>query len=207
MVRTSQEIVEAVKLLQQRDPDCRLFGASGHRYELYGVTNAEIEELETGIGMAVPLELRRHWLEVGWGAGPFYGLFSPDEVLTRLIEAQDWSESCDLPRISPARPFPVSQDELSRYFENPEEERFIFENDPDGIVDLCEEGCGCVSVLVMEGELIGTMWSHDGDRYCPQWYPLAGEGKEVRRGPIPYLVTFAQWYDLWLDNCLAALSE
>ncbi len=206
MSRSSREIIETLALLKQHDAEFKLFGAGGqhgHAYELHRVTVAEIEVLEGKMETPLPADFSRHLLEVGWGAGPWYGVQAPEAM--GYFFTDDWEPAASRGR--PALSFPVTAGELGRYFQNPLKERFTFEDEPSGVLRIGHEGDGCFSVLVTAGELAETVWSDlTRNKYCPQWYPMTAKGPGVKGGPILRLVTFAEWYDLWLDNCLAALA-
>ena len=69
-----------------RDVSYRVFGSERHRYRLTPVTPEDLKAFEDELGLALPHEYRIHLSEVGHGAGPYYGLFSPADVLDTLHE-------------------------------------------------------------------------------------------------------------------------
>jgi hypothetical protein len=51
-----------------------VFGADLHRYENHPVPEDVLTDLETKMGCELPEEFRAFLSEIGWGAGPYYGL-------------------------------------------------------------------------------------------------------------------------------------
>ena len=76
------EIERDLNRLRNLDRRCLVFGSQTHQYESYPVSNSELENLEGELGVRLPKEFRNFLLEFGYGAGPYYGLFSPEKILS-----------------------------------------------------------------------------------------------------------------------------
>jgi hypothetical protein len=128
--------------MQHEDPDLRVFGASGHRYQLNPpLSETGIRSFETHYGITLPDEYR-HFLSVigNGGAGPHYGIL-PLEVT---------SEFCD-----PSRPFPFRGKTRPR---RQAVERWATHHKP-GVLAIAERGCMLYSYLVVHGPNYGTVWN------------------------------------------------
>lgn len=68
--------------LSIRDPGRKVFGASGHQYELNEVmTESGLRAFESRHAISLPDEYRDYLRETGNGfAGPFYGIFQLGEI-------------------------------------------------------------------------------------------------------------------------------
>ena len=78
-------VTELRSLLEQAraaEPERKQFGADSHRYELAPPASLEeVEAFEQEIGVTLPEDYRNFLLHMGnGGAGPFYGLFSLEQV-------------------------------------------------------------------------------------------------------------------------------
>ena len=78
-------VTELRSLLEQAraaEPERKQFGAGSHRYELAPPASLEeVEAFEQEIGVTLPEDYRNFLLHMGnGGAGPFYGLFSLEQV-------------------------------------------------------------------------------------------------------------------------------
>lgn len=78
-------LTELRSLLEQArtaDPERKQFGADNHRYQWNPTASlSEIEDFERETGVSLPEDYRSFLLHVGnGGAGPFYGLFSLEQV-------------------------------------------------------------------------------------------------------------------------------
>lgn len=85
-----EQIVEKVKTIQKLDPQCKLFGAHGHKYRFGPVlTQKGLAELENRYCVQLPEDYRQFLLRVGnGGCGPGYGLerFGDDRLLATAPE-------------------------------------------------------------------------------------------------------------------------
>ena len=109
--------------------------------------------------------------------------------------------------LNPSEPFPhqepwnlefkptVSEKNKEEY----EKQYFEFSKDlMNGVIAICNYGCGISLNLVVNGEEYGNIWSdHRGNDggICPS-FELENKGK----------ITFLNWYELWLDNSFNEIS-
>jgi hypothetical protein len=131
---------ERIELLAAIDRDRQVFGASTHDYELsLPLIDTELAALEAQFG-ELPDEYRAFVCQLGGhGAGPYYGLISP--------EAPDDPGSGEQP--DPSREF-----RCDGHTEHGTQPCLL-----DGTIALAEQGCGGRSVLVVRGPRRGEVWS------------------------------------------------
>lgn len=127
------------------------------------MSEPDLSAFESCHRVRLPTDYRYFLARVGnGGAGPFYGL----EPLGTF--------GYDL-----SKPFPLTQ----------ATERFVSEEGYcPGALELCHQGCGIFSYLVVNGPAYGTIW--DGRE---EFYPT---------GP-----TFADWYRRWAERALRTLAN
>ena len=175
--------------LRRADPELQTFGARRHRYTLgLPLPEAQVRALEKLAGFSVPADYRHFVTRVGnGGAGPFYGL-------NPLMSAA----SPTLDRL--ARPFlpPTSWGEYEEG-EAPE----------DGVLELCDVGCGLVYGLACSGPEAGHIFYRDEVNWLPTfpgdtalWREAGSHERAVRRVFAEFAAwprhTFASWYGEWL---------
>ncbi len=207
----------ADKLATLRAVDARLqiFGASSHRYRLAPpLLPKELAAAEAQFGVAFPDEYRSFLLEVGaGGAGPGYGVFP----LVEVRGTWGWNKDADDLIGDLRAPFPHvagwNLDGHPLWSQRPaddadldawDEWQAAFEAvywDPRwtaGAICLQHLGCALRSWLVVTGPERGHMWL---DEIADQkgLSPIA-IGERAR-------VTFAEWYEDWLDASLASLAH
>lgn len=76
------ELRQQLEQAKHADPELKHFGASQHRYRWNPpATEETVTRFEEKIGVSLPTEYRNFLLQAGnGGAGPFYGLFSLEQV-------------------------------------------------------------------------------------------------------------------------------
>ena len=135
-------------------------------------------------------------------AGPYYGL----EPLENCLFADlDYKREIDL--LDPSKPFslvePWNEDFDSIDFENEEEyqkfEEQYFDNKwINGLVRICNFGCGVSLNLVVNGAEYGNIWvddrCNDGGIYPDPYFKKVGR------------IDFICWYEHWLDESINKLS-
>ena len=191
-----------------------VFGADGHRWLLEPtLTEDELAELESQLGVELPREYRTFLLQVSrGGAGPAYGLFPLRRVEGRWRWEGDGAELTDLQTLG--RPFPHTEtfDPADGLPEPPDEEGFDSEEKfteaedaywqrhdavvsaPEltvGLLYLCHLGCAYREALVISGAARGQMWADD----------IAGDGGfRPLREADGSTTGFARWYRRWLQQ-------
>ncbi|MEV7286577.1 SMI1/KNR4 family protein [Streptomyces sp. NPDC093252] len=214
-------IRDRVEALRDRPGSERVFGASGHGWELDAtLSGAELAELESSLGVRLPEEYRGFLLAVGaGGAGPSYGVFPVRRDEGRWAWDGDGGDLTDTARLG--EPFPERlhpPEVLERLAASrPEEEDFTvdgafaedaFDDAMEtweerwgevmfaaertvGAVVLCHRGCALRQWLVVSGPHRGTMWADD----------RADESDlEPLLDPGGAPLTFARWYLGWLEE-------
>jgi len=137
-----QELKSFFVQMQHEDPDLRVFGADGHRYQLNPpLPETDIQTFETRYGIRLPDDYR-HFLSVigNGGAGPYYG----------ILPLKATTEFCD-----PSRPFQFRGKTRPR---RQAVERWISDHEP-GVLAIAERGCVQHSYLVVHGPNYGTVWN------------------------------------------------
>lgn len=204
------EIAARLSALAARDPALAIFGASHHRYQHRPLTAAEVDAFEQRLGVVLPPEYRQFLLTIGVGAGPYYGLFTPDET---LLELRGAGES-----FAAAAPFPLDRtvvDYFNRCRQSEQKAEPAMSVWPaNGCIPIAPHGCTYWSVLVTAGELTGTMWDLANFEFTEgQWFPAHRAPGIVELGwnppplsKLPVAATFLQWYEAWLERCEADLA-
>ncbi len=200
----------------------QVFGSGVHLYKSHAISNAELERFEAELHVRLPADYRKFLEVVGYGAGPYYGLLSPDQILDEVR----WSDCWDDTPPEPSRPFPFSREQAEECWRIMGEGREAIFPAPtwpvDGCVPICDEGCTFYTLIVTAGDLTGSVWSSDmnpidndddDENHLLYTYNLAPRPPgallrltscwEPALSPLP---TFLEWYNAWLDQCLSDLS-
>jgi hypothetical protein len=205
--------------LRRRDPGCKVFGASEHEYQSTPVSPAEVARLEAALGAPLPPEYRQFLLEVGYGAGPYYGVWSPAESPTEIQRLALNSEAEQGRLVGPAAPFPPTADHLraieAKLAAGEESPAAEPDRPCSGCLPICHQGCTFWSVLLVTGEFVGRVWDVSCLGYPAEWLPASrppgwwGFGTSHRRKlpPLPSPPTFGEWFAGWVERCLAELPE
>jgi hypothetical protein len=218
-----EDIKNKLERLKTLDRNFTVFGACQHQYISFPLSRDEIADLESQIGVRLPEDYRIFLKEIGCGAGPYYGLYSPQDIVADLQEQHFCEVEHRLP--DPNQPFPFTCEQAQECFQIMEEERpaYIGADWPtDGCIPICQEGCGYSTFLVTAGELTGSLWSHnpdwddEDDLYLEVWnlVPKPPSILKLHQHPDDYwhkalspFPTFLEWYNAWLDQCLSDFDE
>lgn len=177
----------------------------------------DIEKLEGKFGISLPTEYRQFLLEVGHGAGPYYGLWSPQQIASEIGSLCE-EMAAELNTVaSPSLPFPLTEQDTLRLLDRvrlQEDDPYVTGTWPSsGCLPICYHGCTFWSVLVVQGEYRGRIWAVasyvayeglwvSGDR--PPGVvgiPTTTDLPSLSKPP-----TFLEWYQAWLDRCFADLQ-
>lgn len=200
-----ERIKEKFNRLKNGDKNFRLFGSVRHRHELNDVlSEEEVAAFEARYKIRLPDEYRAFLLAIGnGGAGPFYGLEKLEDSLYADMDARK-DETQE--RVDPSLPFPHTEPQIMfpegyNLDESDDEDFYKQWDDPkhtQGILRLCNFGCGVYLDLVVNGEEYGNIWSSDlaSDNGIYPWGQLGDEAERI---------TFLDWYELWLDQSLKEL--
>lgn len=179
------------------------------------LSEERVRDFERQNGVKLPEGYKRFITTVAkGGTQPFYGLVSIDDKKNRGLKA-NLSKKFPFTLKNPLNIENISDEEYERLFggfkvrSDGESEPDIpngelFDGDyPDfGFIELCEEGCGMFSVLIvnaLDEETYGTVWFYDlaDDAGI---FPLANpaNGKAMR---------FLDWLEYYVDRSLALDDE
>lgn len=209
---TSQLENIKAKLTELRllDIDFELFGSKKHRYSLNTPLSIDIiKAFEVEHKILLPKEYVAFLTTLGnGGAGPFYGLEPFENV---LFDDLDYIQENSI--LKPSSPFPhkspwnlifeptveeeENEDEFNRQYEA--FTNAYFDNKHmNGVIAICNYGCGISLNLVVNGEEYGTIWTDDRGN-DGGIYPSTQLGEKNK-------ITFLDWYELWLDNSIEKIK-
>lgn len=161
---------------------------------------------------------------MGVGAGPYYGLLNLSEI-QRELDYRCWSKQAIGPP-SPSSRFPFTRqdavDVCRRLNADEKATRITAAYPCNGCIPICFHGCAMSSWIVVTGELRGSVWDVANDvRSEGLWLPagcptgirphvlrrcnLTEDGFKERSNLKP-ITTFHDWFNRWLDRCLADLN-
>ncbi len=198
-----------VERLRLADPDFRVFGAIGHRYEFRVKASAQtLVQFEGRHRISLPSDYRAYlaWLGNG-GAGPFYGIFPHGLFDGAGDEEVAWSEDDGIVGVL-AEPFPhqgawnLGAERLSspESFKTDEEEAAWFDaldaeywrpGLVNGAFPICHHGCALRTYLVVSGPEYGHVWLDARAEYGGLRPHLDAAGRHM---------TFAAWYTRWIQE-------
>lgn len=210
MTEQLNRIQEKLDLLRQRDSSLKLFGARKHKYLLNPVVPREvIREFESRHRVILPEGYVAFLTALGnGGAGPFYGLEPLENV---LFDDLDYKRPDSL--LDPSQPFlhteawnmefeptvSIEEDE-AEYARQREmfETTYYGKAQTNGVIAICNYGCGVSLNLVVNGKEYGYIWSDDRGNDAGI-YPSLELGNEEK-------LSFLDWYEYWLDSSLSELA-
>lgn len=196
-----EQIVKILARARQIDPECQMFGASAHRYQLNPPIEAElVRGAEEKYGFSLPEEYFWFLTEIAdGGAGPDYGIGSfrdflkvaPDPWARRFQEAYRHSLA------RPFAPWPMQPEEVGQYaictkeaYDRHPDQYFLFPKedeedlcDTDGFYILGTHGCQWDFGLITAGVRRGQVFDTDNEG---AYRFLAG--------------SFDEFYQTWLDS-------
>lgn len=228
----TQRIKEKLQKLKKVDKKFSIFGSTGHKYQRHLVKVDEIEKFEQKFKFTLPQNFRSFLMEIGYGAGPYYGVWGLKEIETELSAEIDDFRKEHNKLVSPANNFPLTQKDLELMNERfNKDNKIIYKSSTypiDGNITISSHGCQGYSTLVTKGEFEGTVWDlyYEGD-FDGQWSPAkpaiclqTSNGKirsdkykskhfpeiEISNYPLEP-VNFLDWFENWLDNSLLAFTQ
>jgi hypothetical protein len=198
-----------------KDPHAEsVFGVGGHQWRLEPpLTDDELAEVESQLGVDLPAEYRAFLLQVSrGGAGPAYGLFPLHRVDGRWRWQGDGADLTDHETLM--RPFPHTDafnpadgmpeppdeedfDSAEKFFEAEDaywlqHEAVVFAPEHSiGLLYLCHLGCAYREALVITGPARGQMWADD---------TASDGGYRPLRESDGKPTGFARWYRAWLEQ-------
>ena len=214
------QLKEKLEYLAAIDKDFKVFGSRAHKYQSVRLSEEDVINFETKLGMRLPLEYREFLTEIGYQAGPYYGLWSPDEG---LLEYQDLSRGIEEEgeiTISPTHNFPFTTKDTLAYFNKQktgDDDAHTLSGvyPANGSIPICHQGCTYWACLVVKGEQTGKVWDAacfvgwDGE-WTPARYPVATlEFKKVKSLSLAEkpVLSFYEWYDGWLEKSIYEVEQ
>lgn len=194
-------IKSKIKELRNKDSLLQVFGNERHRYKINSVLeDKEIVNFEKKHHIKLPEDYRLFISKIGNGlVGSYYGL-------TPLIEAiyADLDRLDDNFLINLSLPFPHKTAWNIDFKDVPEErlgelEKEYFDNKQiNGLLRVCNYGCGVFISLVVNGDEYGNIWFDDR---CSDngIYPYKTKNKER--------FSFLDWYEESLDKSLEEMNN
>lgn len=197
-------IKQSLDKLKALDKGYRVFGADSHRYLLNKVVKEEkIKVFENKYGIQLPEEYRRFLIEVGnGGAGPYYGLQTLEDSLFIDLDYKRENEY-----LNPSEPFLFIEKWNMKFAGNHsnEQEYIAFEEEyfkpswANGLLRICNFGCGVSLNLVVNGSEYGNIWAddrvNDGGIFPDLYFGQSGRTQ------------FLDWYILWLNQSLDKIHK
>ncbi len=198
-------IINKLQILKELDKTFQVFGADCHQYKFNPCkSEEELISFERENKITLPLGYRMFLKEIGnGGAGPYYGLEPLENGREVDLDHIDGKDLLDL-----SKPFRYSDhwnidfDALGEITDDNYEEieTFLIENYydnkyVDGLLRICNFGCGVRINLVVNGSEKGKVWIDDRVNNNGLFFDCYF-GNEDK-------LEFLDWYELWLDQSIA----
>ena len=159
-------------------------------------------------------------MDIGYGAGPYYGIWSPAESLSEIQSLFREFEAEEGESLQTTAEFPLTADDLRSIeskFATGDKSPWMERDWPcGGCLPICHQGCTFWTVLVLTGEYIGRVWDvacFVG--YSGEWLPSrrpSGWWEFEMPHPVelPRLIappTFGEWFTGWVERCQTDLPK
>jgi len=190
-----------VSKLNVLDTKRKVFGSSSHKYRLTRVSPKELDEFETWCGITLPASYRSHLLDIGYGAGPDYGLMSPKHIISEMKTLLNYWDT-DLG--SPPKTGDIFQLETATDLEpSDHSEPWITSTWPlSGCIPISDQGCTYCSVLQITGDNAGAVWDVANDVGCEGLWLPSGKDSQATE-PLH----FNQWFLDWIQQSKKELTS
>ncbi len=198
-----ERIKQKFQELKKKDKNLTVFGSSGHQYKLSGTkSEIELKDFETKYKITLPEPYRFFLKEIGnGGAGPYYGLEKLESGIYLDLDNKNSTFQVD-----PSKEFQFTE-AWNLEFDDSDEETYFKQKDEiyfddgwvNGLLRICNYGCGVSINLVVNGKEYGNIWVDDR---CNDGgiYPDKHFGNKAR-------IDFLSWYELWLDKSLQEIEK
>jgi hypothetical protein len=206
-----ERIKSKIVQLKELDENFKLFGSHKHKYEINPTISLDkVRQFEAIHNVTLPMEYVEFITKIGnGGVGPFYGL-EPFENC--LFDDLDYKRPNSL--LTPSKPFlhtepwnlefttTIDYEENATEYDKEHskfEEQYFDKEQMNGVIAICNYGCGVSLNLVVNGQEYGNIWTDDrgSDNGIYPSYELGNKDK----------ISFLNWYELWLDNYLNKIKE
>lgn len=194
-----QEIKNKIELLKGIDSSYTVFGSNKHQYQFYEVLEEKkILQFEDNFNIKLPKEYVIFLTQIGnGGMGPYYGLEPIEHV---LYDDLDYFNDSSL---NPSLPFPYNDawnlDFDDEDYDDKKDEFYFDTQHVNGLIRICNYGCGVSLNLVVNGAEYGNIWIDDRGS-DGGIYPLKKESIYER-------ITFLDWYEEWLNSSIGELES
>jgi hypothetical protein len=189
-------IKQKLALVRQRDVDLRCIAADRHRYKLNPVLPHDaVRRFERDRAIELPSDYVEFLTQLGnGGAGPPFGILPLGEfVRTEGDLSQPFPHRKPWKMEIPDDDLSVNSEEYQAWDAAYFDLKWI-----SGALPICHQGCGHYALLVVNGPERGNMWR---DQRVTQSGIRPIQTSGLRR------VTFLEWYDSWLEECLEELDN
>lgn len=190
--------------LKAYDKNHAIFGSSNHQYLLNAVKKeSEVIAFENQHGIQLPEGYRRFIIELGnGGVGPYYGLQTLEDSLCADLDYKRENKY-----LNPSKPFLMTEPWNMNFagdYDNKQayrafEDEYFKDSWADGLLRICNYGCGVSMNLVVNGAEYGNIWVDDrvsdGGIYPD---PYFGQTQRTQ---------FLDWYILWLNISLKKIAH
>ncbi len=183
-----------LKELKRLDRKKTVFGSKSHNYVSTPVSSDEIKDYEKKYKIIIPEELKLFLIEIGYGAGPDYGIYSIAKMFSEFDEWNDWTENISSIQDSFELTSKDSLELIKSKTDNPDGFFYKRLKTVNGLLPIQTQGCTYYSFIVINGEQQGTIWKLDTNEF------------DVLPGGVFREVTFFEWYENWLNDTLESLG-
>ncbi len=180
--------------LKKIDPKKTVFGSQSHNYISKTINSSVIDDFEKQHDIDLPNELKLFLTEIGFGAGPDYGIYDITKMFSEFEEWNDWKENISMLSL----PFELtnkdSKELIDLKTDNPDGFFYKELKTVNGILPIQTQGCTYYSFIIVNGEQKGKIWNLDTNEF------------EVLPAGVFSEMTFFDWYENWLNEKLEALG-
>ena len=214
MKKELAEIKDKLGLLKRLDKRFQIVGANQHHYYSYVPDEVEVEVFEKAIDIKLPNTFRDFLREIGYGAGPYDGLWTLEQIRDEQnylqLEALRANRS-----ISPNKPFPLDDEKQARKVAEAWQDwkqtpsSLYVQSPANGCIPLHGSGTDSKSwiFLVPAGTMTGSIW-HGSSRsdWLPASRPLGTLSQKAVLPLVKAPLQFHEWYLSWLEQAIADIN-
>lgn len=207
----AEKIKDHLSRLRRAAPD--VFGANSHRFLLNeSLGEGAVRHFEIEAGVELPGDYREFIAFIGnGGAGPYYGVFKIGTMEDPGHDCGSWHG--DVGTLASPFPYSLERSVDGVFVTGPlgYRRRYRDTNTPneyanadwhtgpvDGALPICHMGCGYFVWLVISGDEAGHLW-YDGRAAEQGFEPILDQSGSS--------ITFARWYEEWLDASLNRVPQ
>ncbi|MHC1683391.1 MAG: SMI1/KNR4 family protein [Clostridiaceae bacterium] len=174
------EITQGLEVLREVDKEFIKFGAKQHKYISTKTEIGKLNLFEEKFNFTFPSGVKEFYSQIGYGAGPNYGILSLEEI---EIWVKSWADFFKV-KVEPGRETCLNNEKIEEYNRDKEDGLgVIIAENLDGIIPVSNCGASNCNVLVLNGDQEGYIWTMN------QEFPATF---------VPTNMKFFQWYEKWL---------